>query len=160
MTHSEAVDVFWMANQTPRNWKIVNKLNSYRFEVVQSGSCQVFPVLIREEKTASKQIARKCRAAEDATNSIKLAQLKPFQSKHHETVTHQRIMSTWRLLKQLCSLPYNRFEEWLTFLMSKPCIGSTCGHSPDLYLCAAATLQNARSATKIHCPEFILVLSF
>lgn len=40
--------------------------------------------------------------------------------------------------------------------MSKPCIGSTCGHSPDLYLWAAANPQSALIATKIQTFEFIL----
>lgn len=45
---------------------------------------------------------------------------------------------------------------WLTFFISKPCMGSTWGHSPDLYVCPAANPQSAKSPTKIHIFEFIL----
>lgn len=43
----------------------------------------------------------------------------------------------------------------LTFLMSKLCIGSTWGHSPDLYLCAEHKTMNAR---KINRFLFILII--
>lgn len=51
-------------------------------------------------------------------------------------------------------------SSWLTFLISKNCIGSTCGHSPLLYLWPDANPQTAKSDTKINAFEFILELPY
>lgn len=44
--------------------------------------------------------------------------------------------------------------------MSKPCIGSTCGHSPDLYLWAIVDPQRTTRATSTEILSFILLFSY